>query len=123
MARVYVGQKDNARAEENFKKAVEIDPKNVNAKLALADFYSSTGQQEKNVPIYRGLAEDGSIEPAVKRALANVYLTKRSWDQAINIADDLLKADPKDAQARILRGQALLAQGKNAEAARRCRRP
>ncbi len=111
---IYFQQRDNARAEQSFKKAMELDPKNVNVKLALTNFYSSTGQPEKSLPIYQELLTADPSNRVVRGALGNLYLATRSWDAAIKLADDALKKDSKDTDARILRGEALLAQGKKA---------
>src|SRR5207248_5317474 len=52
LAQVYLSQKDNARAEENLKKATEVDSKNLEAKVALIRFYEGTRQEEKAISIW-----------------------------------------------------------------------
>ena len=51
---------DTAQAEAAFKKAVEIDPKSVQARLALANLYWSTGRREEAEKAFKETLE---IEP------------------------------------------------------------
>src|SRR4029077_5501379 len=88
----------------------------VTAKMALIDFYRTTGRPDKSVPVYEDLLKNDPSNAVAKRALASVSLALRSYDQSLKLVDELLKADAKDGEAIILRGQILLGQGKRAEA-------
>jgi tetratricopeptide (TPR) repeat protein len=116
LAEVYATQNDNPHVEEALKKAVEIDPKNVAAKVNLTAFYQRMGESQKSVGIYEQLVQDDPSNLGVKRALAELYVTQGTYDRATKIADDLLKANPKDTSARVIKGRALLRQGKKVEA-------
>ncbi len=65
---------DSAAAEFAFKKAVESDPKSVNARLALANYYWSTNRRDTaEATLKRATALDPKNELA-NRALALFYL-------------------------------------------------
>src|SRR4029077_1494778 len=70
--RMATGRKD--RAEEAFRQAVEIDPRSVDAVLALAGFQSSIGNMnEAEQQLARAVAIDPA-SAAAHRALATFYL-------------------------------------------------
>jgi tetratricopeptide (TPR) repeat protein len=52
----------------------------------------------------------------VKKRLANLHLGGRQFDQAVGIADEILKKDPNDADAHLIKGKVLFADRKVPEA-------
>ncbi len=78
--RLLEGQK--VEAEAAFKKAIEVTPKSVEARLALANFYWATGRASD---VERALTEARALDPAhllLNRMLASFYLSTQRAREA-----------------------------------------
>ncbi len=87
-----------AAAESNLKKAISLDPKSVNAKLALSNYYLSTNRmaQAEKVSWQAVAADPKSI--AARKNLAGVYLREGEEpkaEQVLRQASHDLSADPQ----------------------------
>ena len=88
---------DNAAAEKTFKKIVETDPKAMDARVALANFYWSIGRRDvAETTLREALAADPQ-SVIVNRALAALYLSSERLAEAEKplklIADETKDAD------------------------------
>lgn len=94
--------KDYAQAIERYKKRVEQDPKDLKARMVLADMFSWVKRYDEAIAGYAELLrlEPGNAEARVK--LARVY----SWVKEYNRAEELLRqalaSDKSDISSRIL---------------------
>ena len=77
---IRAGRGRACRSGARFRKAVEVDPKNVNAHLALANFLMATGRAPAEQALKTALALD-STNPLANRGLAAFYMaTRRAAD-------------------------------------------
>ena len=82
-------------AEVHFKKALEIDPKDRDALLALALIYTNTGRFEEAESIYRHYYAATGEKQVLKR-LGTIYVLLQKYDSALSTLIDFLKSNPND---------------------------
>jgi len=111
-----MSQNDRGKAEAEFQKAVSLDPKNQAQRMMLADFYEATGNVGKAQEVIQSLIREKQSDTALKKRLALSYLNQKAYDKAAQVADEVLKGDASDNEARILKAQIFTAQNKTAEA-------
>ena len=109
---VYMVRNDNAKAEEEYKKAASLDPENDSQQLVLANFYEVTGQGGKALDVIQALIREDPDNPLLKKRLAVTYLNQRDFDQGLRVTAEILKADSNDTDARITKARILMAQNK-----------
>ena len=96
-----LSQGDSAEAEANFKRALQINPNSIEARLALANFYLSTRQDAE---AERQLNEARTLSPKhvlVNRMLAGFYLSHGRPNEAEAPLTAVAEGS-KDSQAKIL---------------------
>lgn len=107
-------------ALQHFQKAVAIKPKSSAVQLALGDLYRQTGQLDHAKSAYEAALKHtrrNKQKKPVLRALADLALGKGDIEGARKYYDDYFAIAPKDIQARVSFGDALMLAGKNLEAA------
>jgi tetratricopeptide (TPR) repeat protein len=132
-------------AGQAFDRALKVDPKNLAANRFMASFKYATGQPEQAEPYVRRVA-DSSESPEGKFGLVDYYLAvgrakdaiatlepmqktpavqlrlARAQDasgdlaKAKSMVDEVLKADSKNADAHLLKGQLLWKEGRRDDA-------
>ena len=95
-------------AEAQFKKAVEVEPKNLDARQAIADFYLAQKQFDKAEQAYKDLAAAQDNSPEGRTALADFYAATGRADEAIQVFEGILKDAPETASARYRLGEIYL---------------
>jgi tetratricopeptide (TPR) repeat protein len=88
-------------ALERYKAALAIDPKNLAANEALADFYIAKGQPADAEPYLAGLAAAEPDSLARVTALADLQWSVGRKTQAVASLDAWAKAHPKHAPVRV----------------------
>jgi len=83
-------------AEKQFVKAVELEPKSVNLRLHLGDFYLFWGKKEKALDTYqkRSIRIRRHIPSRVK--IAEVYLNDKQFDKASEVVKKILEIQPQE---------------------------
>src|SRR5205823_2605060 len=66
--------------------------------------------------ILKPLAADDTVRLLAWRGLAEIHLVRKEYQEALDLADSVLKRNNNDADALIIKGRVFLAQGKSAEA-------
>ncbi|MEF2145452.1 MAG: tetratricopeptide repeat protein [Desulfovibrionaceae bacterium] len=93
-------------AVEYLRKGLEENPRDERAHASLIMCYEVLGLLDKvEESIKSAIRLLGGREDLHIR-LAKVYLTRRNWSSALNIADAVLKQNPLNAEARKIRNQA-----------------
>jgi len=135
-----------ADAAPHFKKAAELDPKYRDALLELASLYEKQKQPNEAIEIYQQFPENAGAQervgallfdagryadavshfeeavkssptPANRVALAQAYIKNKEPDKALPIVQQVLAAQPKDYDLRMLCGRLIRDQRKFPEAA------
>ena len=105
LARLYLAQnrKDDAeRTVADAKKAIGNDP--VGYRI-LGDYYIGIGDSQKALAEYASLSEAHPQEVSVKRIYIQLLLLENQVEQANTLNEQILKANAKDTEALILRGE------------------
>ena len=100
VAAVYRANRRVSNAEPHWRRAAELDPRDVESRLALATLYRRSGNHEKALPLYKELV---SIDPtsAVYHAnMAILYAEMRQYDAALAAAQRAIDLEPGSPQPR-----------------------
>jgi tetratricopeptide (TPR) repeat protein len=124
IAHLYLGKIASAQkhwddAETHFEAAIDLAPFSEAGYIALGDLYIQQGDRGRAVKVYKRLLErvDPRDADAVGR-LVHLYLQDRTFGEALALLDDLIKADPKNTEARLLKGRIYGEMGKPDDAIR-----
>src|SRR5260370_30211165 len=111
LARLYQATNRNGDAEKllnDSKNALSDDP---NGYRLLADYYTGTGQTEKAITEFAALHDKYPRDLALAKSYARLLAVTDHYAVAQRIDEDILKVNPKDGDAIILKGQILTRQG------------
>jgi tetratricopeptide (TPR) repeat protein len=112
----FMQQKNLPAAEQVFIKLERIYSKEPSQSLMLGDFYSVTGKRNQAIAVYEKIQAENPDYTTAKKRLANLYLTPPTLDKAMQLAEEILKKDPKDGDALLIKGRILLSQNKRDDA-------
>jgi putative PEP-CTERM system TPR-repeat lipoprotein len=107
---VYLQNGDVKKAEEFFKKATELDPKNSRKRTSLALAHLMEGNSEAAFGELQDIASSDKGTTA-DLALISAHLRRKDFDKALKAIDGLEKKQPDRPLAANLRGKTLLAKG------------
>ena len=112
-AQIATHEKDTAKAQSFYEKAIQADPDDAEAGTSLASIYASDSQRRYDDATRLALQ---AIKNAPDRigaytVLATVYATEQKWKELDGILDELKKNDPDDAGAFYQAGRVLLLKG------------
>ena len=96
-----------AEVEEEFRRALELDPAHADAASNLGSALAARGEREAAVPFYRRAFELQPHEPRFVANLARALIVVGSVDEASPLLLELARLDPSNAGAYLLR-EALL---------------
>jgi tetratricopeptide (TPR) repeat protein len=107
LGRLYKVSQNFPKAENAYKKALELDPDNQFAVSGLAMLYSDQGDSKSAVEMWRRLAEKDP-RPDHLRALAKAYEDARDYKTAAQTLRRALEAAPRDPELKGALAQDLL---------------
>lgn len=111
MGRVEALRGNPQGALKRFETAIEIEPHEATAHLALGGVLESLGKiDEAQAAYFRALSTDPLLSEASRR-IAALQIGRSEADQALARLDQTLESTPGDAEALLLRGRAHLALG------------
>jgi cellulose synthase operon protein C len=116
LARLYLAQnrKDDAeRTVADAKKAIGTDPLGYRM---LGDYYVGIGDLQKALVEYASLSEEHPQDVSVRRIYIQLLLLQNRVEQANTLNEQILKANAKDTEAMILRGEIQTRNGHASEA-------
>ena len=100
MARFRQGAGDAAIL--NFRGAAECDPRNVAARVALAEAYESKGFDNQALAEYEAALERDAVHLSALRGAGRLYLRHQLNEKAVTVLERLADANPeRRARARI----------------------
>lgn len=111
LARLYQATNRNGEAEKllsDSKNALSDDP---NGYRLLADYYMGTGQMDKAIAEFATLHDKHPKDLALAKSYARLLAATDHYEVAQRIDEDILKINPRDGDAIILKGQILTRQG------------
>ncbi|APW62557.1 tetratricopeptide repeat protein [Paludisphaera borealis] len=109
MGRVEVLRGNPQSALKRFETAIEIEPHEATAHLALGAVFESLGRTgEAQAAYFRSLENDPLLGEASRR-IAALQIARNEADQALARLDQTIELAPGDAEALLLRGRAHLA--------------
>jgi len=103
---------DKVLARENLEKVVEISPKDEIARLDLVNLLLQTGATEQATQQLNTLFKINPNSKNGLQALFKIYLAKKQWEQAQQVAKQLETVYADDAAGFYLSGLAYQAEGK-----------
>jgi len=106
----------NAEIESFLQQTKKDMPDNSEGYRMLGDFYFATGNLDKAFDEYASLYNDHPKDPLVKRNYIQLLILKNRLDDATKVNSAILKANPRDVDALIYKGQILLRQNNAAGA-------
>jgi len=109
---VYSNELDFDNAARSFRRAVEINPTLVEARLDLANLYARQSRYDEALKEYVTILSLEPSRPDVYANLAQVYLKTSNYDRAIESGRKALELDPRRRQAEYTVAQALIRLGK-----------
>jgi tetratricopeptide (TPR) repeat protein len=95
-----------------YKKALEISPKNADARIALGDVYLRRDQREEARAEYAKVMAAYPDRALPLYRFADACLRIGDFSEAATAAEKALKIDPQERKARYVRGQALMRMGR-----------
>jgi tetratricopeptide (TPR) repeat protein len=101
------------KAEQHLKQVLETSPTPA-AIFTLSDFYVGTNRAKDAVALLE--RHNQKPQPSVTHRLAVAVAASGDRARAHRLLDEALKADPRDAQAQLLKGQLLLEDGRSDDA-------
>ncbi len=103
-------------AEKIYADLAALDKDDLRQRVILAEFYAGTGSPDKAVGVLKAVVDEHADYKVARIRLANLYLTQRQYEAAEKLADEGIKLDGGDIDARIVKGRALMGERRGNEA-------
>jgi tetratricopeptide (TPR) repeat protein len=100
MARLYSEQGDFKRAADTLS-AVPVDDRSARVEFALGSTYDQLKKPKDAIAAYRRALDLDSENIDAQRGLANALLSDGQLDEALKILNEIVAAEPQDAQSQI----------------------
>ncbi|MBV8663684.1 MAG: tetratricopeptide repeat protein, partial [Hyphomicrobiales bacterium] len=100
--------RDAKTAEQAWLKAIDDHPKESNLRLALADFYKARQRPDDAIKTLQAIVDQGKDKPegiTARGRIAAILLERHQRGQALAMLNEVLKSNPRDSLALLLRGQ------------------
>jgi tetratricopeptide (TPR) repeat protein len=114
--RLLMAENKKAEAEAFLKKAKNDFPDNSEGYRLLGDFYFANGDLDQATAEYGALHHDHPRDIQVKKNYVQLLILKNRLDEATKLNDEILKANPREADALVYRGEMQLQKGDTAGA-------
>jgi len=114
LADLLVSQRGADQAEAELKKFAASEKDGAQLQLALAKFYESHEKADAAEAVYRSVIDKQGTRPdglVARSRLAAVLVGKKQMEGAAKLIAEVLKENPRDNDALILRGNMALAKG------------
>ena len=116
LANIYQEKGELDKAENEMLEVIKIDKKLVVSRLMLANFYIKHQQVAKAEQSLKSALTDIPDDLQLQVALAELSFNVQKFDQAQSIIDKVLKTNPANGRATLIKGRFLIKDGKNNEA-------
>jgi cellulose synthase operon protein C len=109
--RILVAEGQTAQAEAFLKQTKSDLPDNPDAYRMLAEYYFSSGRYDDAFSEYASLYKSHPKDLAVKKSYIQLLIRKNQLNDAATLNDEILKANARDIDALVSRGQIQLVKG------------
>jgi len=116
LARLFLAQGNRQQSEEVLREAKKAMSDVPQGYRLLGDFYVVTGEAQKALAEYGALNQQYPGDLQVKKNYAQLLIGANQLDEANKTTDEILKRNPKDVDAAILRAQLQMMQKRPADA-------
>jgi tetratricopeptide (TPR) repeat protein len=100
------------QARKMYQQALQVDPKNLPAFLALARLYSARGDHDRAVTTYQKAVKAHPKEAAVWSELGMCHARQKEWEPALRCLRKAVDLDPENRQAAHNLGYCLARSGR-----------
>jgi tetratricopeptide (TPR) repeat protein len=107
----FLSQLKRPEAEAEFRRAVEVDPENRDARWVLASYYLVNQRLDRAEEAYKAWAQLDWDKPEGKARLADYYATVGRFDDAAALYQEIVKGSPDYARGRYRLGEISLQRG------------
>ncbi len=105
LAEAYVASGDYAQAEKILKGLIKNDPRNLEAKISLADLFAYKHEFDKAVILYKEIL-NAKKDLEIKKKLADVLSWDKRYAESLELYDEILK-EKEDIRARLQKARVL----------------
>jgi tetratricopeptide (TPR) repeat protein len=117
LAEVYQNMGDKQKALDTYNKVLAVDPDNPFIHLSLADYYRSNGDKDKSIAELKLAFRNKELDVDTKISILASYLSlielhPELKDQAMELCQLLLEANPGEARVHSIYGDLLIADKK-----------
>ncbi len=105
LGRVYLARNQTAKAEENFQKALEIDPKDFRGMSGLAEVYARGGRLDYAIQFLNGQLGNATNPVLLRNAIGNLLVRKGDLQGALANYQELAKTVPNSADLNLRIGE------------------
>lgn len=116
MARVLFAEGKEAQAEQVLAQAKKDLADNPESYTMLGDLYYEEGKLDQALAEYASLYQSHNKDLRVKKNYIQLLILHNRLDEAAKLDDEVLKGDPGESEAEVLRGQILIRRGRPADA-------
>ncbi|WP_224983682.1 tetratricopeptide repeat protein [Geomonas agri] len=109
-------KKDYARATNEFKRAISLDPTNAQSYNYLANAYLAQKKYDEAIKTYKSSLSLDPTQDSVHTNLGNIYLQQKNYNLAEKEFKDAARLNPTDTVAPYTLGQLYVQTGRYAEA-------
>ena len=115
LASFYLVSNQLDKAETAYKDLAELDKDKPDSRAVLADFYSLAKRPDEAVKIYQDILASSPDYTQGRYRLTEILMAKGDLQGAASQIDDLLKRDPQDRQALLLRARSRMQVGQTSD--------
>lgn len=117
LGRLYQGEQKFDQAEEVYKQGKQALADDPEGYTMLGDYYADTRQIDKGIAEFASLLGQHPKAIRLKKKYAALLLMGNRLDDASNVADEILKENPKDTNGLLIKAQVMARQDNSAGAA------
>jgi len=116
VAGFYAARQKFDEAERRLTEAIKANEKSFKLRFALADVYGNSGRADRAIETLKqclALSKDAANPDVIKakNALAAISLSRQEISRAMTYTEEVLKASPKNVEARFTKGRIHLLRG------------
>jgi tetratricopeptide (TPR) repeat protein len=100
----YRNLKENEKAAEAYKTAIELDSTNADAYWNLAFLYQILGKSEQTITELKKLSQIYPFNPGIRMQLGGILFSSNRWDEAIEEYKKVTQLNPEEKKAWLALG-------------------